>query len=182
MFKTYISLDKCLVNFNIFKFFVFLKVACVKNDCVIWGTGQEFVLKSCVLFPRYSSFWIFNYLMIYFYMRQGAFFNIFFELQLMESPDRYEQGQLITWYDKDMTKDNLANWLIWARTMIFRNHLNNLKTGVKLQVLFNLATCSSTSYVKIPVLYFFWKGAIKNGKCQLLKMARSYCFIILIKS
>ena len=48
--------------------------------------------------------------------------------------------------------------------IIFRNLLNNLRTGAKFQVLFYLATCSNysiTDYVKIPVFHFFDNGQLK---------------------
>ena len=41
------------------------------------------------------------------------------------------------------------------------------------------------NYVKIPVSYFFFKNdqeRMKNARCQLLKMARFYYIMILIKS
>ena len=73
-------------------------------------------------------------------MRQGVFLNVSVEPQLIKSL-------------------NLANYTYKQWQKIFRNPLNNWRTGAKFQVLFNLATCSnySTNYVKIPVFDFFEK-------------------------
>ena len=65
-------------------------------------------------------------------------------------------------------------WTIW-------------RTGAKFQVLFNLATCygySITNLGQDSSVSLFWKGekgTFKNGKCQLLKMARSHYIVISIK-
>ena len=105
-------------------------------------------------------------------MRSGAFLNIYFEPQLIKSPN------LINWF--------LTTWRIGARFQIllqFRNLLQLLNNQLCLDScvsrfwksvlqLLNNQWCQGSS------VSLFWKGelgTIKNNKCQLLKMARSCC-------
>ena len=74
----------------------------------------------------------------YYCMRQDAFLNISFELQLINQPN------LVNWY---VNRGNIFKifWAIW-------------RTGAKFQTHFNLATSfnySRTNYAKFPVFNFF---------------------------
>ena len=106
------------------------------------------LLKSYVLFPRYSSFCIFNYPMICqifdVMMSISTWDRVHFWIYLLNHNslshqtwpvDRYKPGQYFS----------RIFWTIW-------------RTGAKFQVLFNLATCSNysiTHYVKFLVFHFF---------------------------
>ena len=133
-----------------------------KNELFV----AQFKNQSYVLFSRYSSFRIFNHLMIYqiceVIMSISIWDRVHFWVYLFNRnslshhtrpSDRYEKGQYFSG----------IFWKIW-------------RTGAKFQVLFNLTTCSNysiTSYVKIPVFHFFekmnkgqlkwWMSTIKNG-------------------
>ena len=116
--------------------------------------------KSYAPFSRYSSFSIFNHLMIYqichvisISIWDRVHFWIYFLNHNSIShhtwpTDRYKQGQYLSG----------IFWTIW-------------RTGAKFQVLFNLATCCNyliTSYVKIPVFHFFEK--VKKRQLKMLNV------------
>ena len=103
----------------------------------------------------------------------------------------------IPWFTKSRCHMSISAW-DWVHFWIYL--LNNKSLShetwpidrYKFQVLFSLATCpnySITNNVRIKVFHFFnfffekgeWR-TIKNGKYQLLKMARYGYVVILIKS
>ena len=99
-------------------------------------------------------------------MRQGAFLNILFELQLFNprSLINYKQGQYFSKIFKT----------IW-------------RTRAKFQVLFNSATCSNysiTNYVTFPVFNFF--EIVNKGELKIVNIIYQnwqilfYCYFIKI--
>ena len=134
-FKDYVHYKTIISQNELFE-------AQVKNFFISW--------KGYVPFSRYSSFCIFNHLMIYqiceVMMSISTWDRAHSGIYLLNHnslshntwpTDRCEQGQYFSG----------TFWTIW-------------RTGDKVQVLFNLATCSNysiTSYVKIPVFHFFEK-------------------------
>ena len=117
--------------------------------------------KRYVLFSRYSSFCIFNHLMIYqiceVMMSISTWDKVHFWIYLLNHnslshhtwpTDRYKQGQYFS-------------GIFWTI----------LRTRGKFQDLFNLTTCSKysiTSYVKIPVFHFFEK--VKKGQLKMVNV------------
>ena len=134
---------------NIFKGYIHYKTITSENQLSNTQVKKFFILwKSYVPFSRYSSFRVFNQLMIYqicdLIMSISTQDRVHFWMYLLNSlshhtwsTDRYKCVQYFSG----------IFWRIW-------------RTVVKFQVLFNLATCSNysiISYVKIPVFHFFEK-------------------------
>ena len=104
--------------------------------------------KNYVPLPWYSSFYIFNHPMIYqicdVMMSLSTWDRVPFWKYLLNHNSLSHQ----TWpIDKQMQRQQFSGifWIIQ-------------RTGLKFQVLFNLATCSNysiTNYVKIPEFHFF---------------------------
>ena len=103
----------------------------------------------------------------------------------------------IPWFTKSRCHMSISTWervhfLIYLLNHKSLSHETWPIERYKSQVLFNLATCPNyliTNNVKRTVFHFFFfffeKGewtTIKNGKYQLLKMARYGYVVILIKS
>ena len=120
-----------------------------------------FILRECYApFSRYSSFCIFNHCMIYqicAVIGISTWERVHFWIYLLNHNSishhtwptgRYKQGQYFS----------AIFWTIW-------------RTGAKLQVLSNLATCfkySISSYVKIPVFHFSEK--VKKGQLNMVNI------------
>ena len=111
----------------------------------------RFFFISLFLFPflRYSSFCIFNHPMIYqiydITMSVSTWDTLHFSIYLV---NRNSLSHQICPINKQTKKFSGIFRTIW-------------RNRAKFQVLFNLATCTNysiTTYVKIPVLHFFWKG------------------------
>ena len=118
--------------------------------CYLRQKLRTFLFGGNVPFSRYSSLCIFNHLMIYqicdFIMSISTWDRLHFWIYLLHHTslshhtrptDRYKQRQYFSGIFST----------IW-------------RTGTKLQVLFNLATCSNysiTTWVKIPVFHIFEK-------------------------
>ena len=129
-----------------------LSEAQVKNFFILW--------KSYAPFSRYSSFCIFNHLMIYQIcdvMSISIWDRVHFWIYFLNHnsishhtwpTDRYKLGQCFSG----------IFWTIW-------------RTRAKFQVLLNLATYSNysiTSYVKISVFHFFEK--VKKGQLKMVNV------------
>ena len=123
-----------------------------KNFFILW--------KCYALFSWYSSFCIFNHRIIYqicAVISISTWDRVHFWIYLLNHNSishhtwptgRYKQGQYFS----------AIFWTIW-------------RTGAKLQVLSNLATCfkySISSYVKIPVFHSFEK--VKKGQLKMVNV------------
>ena len=72
---------------------------------------------------------------------------------------------------------------MYARAIIFRNLLNNLRTGVKFQVIFNLFKLLHYQLRQDSSALFFEKvkGTSRNDTYELLKISRSGYILIFKK-
>ena len=131
--------------------------------------------KTYVLFSRYSSFCIFNHLMIYqiwgVMMSISSWDRVYFWIYLLKhnSPSHH------TWLT-DRYKGNT-----------FQESFEQFGGRGLLQALLNLATCTNysiTSYVQIPEFHFF--GKVNKGQLKwwmlTIKNSQILLIFVLIKS
>ena len=129
-----------------------------------------FCRKIIFLFSRYSSFGIFNHPIIY---------QICDAMMSISTLNRAHFWIFLLNHNLLTHKHCSAD----ARTIIFRHLLKNLGTRAKFQVLYNLLQLLNNQLCQDSSVSFFEKvkATFKNGKCQLLKMARPGYIVILIK-
>ena len=118
------------------------------------------LLKSHLLFLRYSSFYIFNHvIMCQIYdviVSIQSWDKVDFWIILLNHSSLSHQTLPMDWYKPRQYFSGIF-WTIW-------------RIGANFQVLFSLATCSNnsiTTYVKIPMLHFFKN--VSKGHFKMVK-------------